>query len=158
MAAGITDPLDNEEPILSEPQEVLLPFQVEEEIVSWSADGFDNEDADFAASVNGDPDLYTKTFILSVNLVGKKIRKQKTTGGIRMFGSPTRNRGGDNNNNNNNGGNNNVVGDDGAMDDEWYMILEVPIWNQIFELHSSFDDQYSDNGENVEAIGRSATF
>ena len=98
-AAGITDPLSSDDPILSNPQSVSLPFAVEEEIESWELQIFDNEDDEFAMLCSGQTGLdddagydYQKFFILSVTLVGKKVRKNNPGGGIRAFGSPNRRR------------------------------------------------------------------
>ena len=112
--APITDPLAASQPIVSEPQEVTLPFAVEDEIESWEVQAFDNDDQEFADEMAPDdwdvdvdgPAILQKYFILTVNMVGKKVRKQHVEGAIRKFGSPTRNntRAAVNNNNNNGGG------------------------------------------------------
>ena len=79
---------DNNEPVMGTPQRIKLPFKVEEEIVSWECQAFNNNDEDFLESVENKQQFF---FVLSIDLQSvEKIRKSKKTGGLRLLGSPTR--------------------------------------------------------------------
>ena len=71
---------------LASPMKLKTPFPVEEEILEWEMQAFQNTDEDFVDNCGG----YQYYFILTVTLQSVVKKKEKKAGGFRVIASPTR--------------------------------------------------------------------